>query len=87
MEVVGRNKLVVVVWFPEIRRVHLGDFHFEKEREGENLKLILNLKERKRFFFLEGRERERKACLPITPSYRYIVGLLVACIRLQDKIG
>jgi hypothetical protein len=60
VEVVGLNKLVVVVWFPEIRRVHLGDFHFEKEREGENLKLILNLKERKRFFFLEGRERERE---------------------------
>jgi len=88
VEVVGLNKLVVVVWFPDIRRVHLGDFHFEKEREGENLKLILNLKERKRFFFWrEERGRERKACLPITPSYRYIVGLLVACIRLQDKIG
>jgi hypothetical protein len=86
VEVVGLTKLVVVVWFPEIRRVHLGDFHFEKEREGENLKLILNLKERKRFFFFFWRE-ERKACLPITPSYRYIVGLLVACIRLQDKVG
>lgn len=66
MEVVGLTKLVVVVWFPEIRRVHLGDFHFEKEREGENLKLILNLKERKRFFFFFGGKREggreRRVC-------------------------
>lgn len=54
VEVVGLNKLVVVAWFPEIRREHLGDFHFEKEREGYNLRLILNLKERNRF--LEGRE-------------------------------
>lgn len=64
MEVVGRNKLVVVVWFPEIRRVHLGDFHFEKEREGENLKLILNLKERKRFFFFFGGKREGEKGVP-----------------------
>jgi len=64
VEVVGRNKLVVVVWFPEIRRVHLGDFHFEKEREGENLKLILNLKERKRFFFFFGGKREGEKGVP-----------------------
>ena len=64
MEVAGLNKLVVVAWFPEIRREHLGDFHFEKEG-GIKSEINFEFEGAKTLFWRE----ERSACLQITPIF------------------